>query len=455
LQTDSIWVKSRQQSDDETRDPTVFAHMKTVWFLAYRAASETQGTTLAAWKEDGQSFEFSAKGHGMHLVQISAMKSLTLDLLSQLTIALDELLPEGVDLSELSLNGLNDDPLSRNSFFDSPKGKEIFSSPSQRVHEALWTPGNKKHNLVTFRGKLLRKNVKVWLAKEQQVMGLILTIFYLASGIPPRAFQAAELLYRPESELASRNLLFISDLLVIAFPRAKQLNRTRQPSLWSLPPALLRPLCIYLGVFRPITNTLMKKLGRDTTLHNTRIFAFSGDAERSSFYSQDVNQFLRTHTRKGIGFPVDAGSLRQIMTIIFRKHLPHLIELPTRLGTSYADRAAGHNSHTSKGHYGIEKHCHSPSLKMSAHEIDRFVLVSQTWQAVFGLVSVDNREVMVFEEAVIEEHRRIGLDHARWLINKHYGIGEQTVIPAKQIVKQVLDKLPFLYGDGVCESLRI
>jgi hypothetical protein len=242
--------------------------------------------------------------------------------------------------------------------------------------------------------------------------------------------------------------------LIFGWPRSKAFSRAVQAALWSLPPELGQIITVYLGVLRPVA----LKIAEDALLEPSpdskhMVFAntISVGARADCWSSDYICGVLKARTAEPIGLSLGPQRLRQILSAIFRKHLPILIDPTIRssyqanLRTSVANRQADHTQQTSNFHYGVSLGP-SSSLNLPDADVDRFIEVSEAWQAILDLVPGSRNfldclhGVPQYKESV---YRDFAYERVRGLVCKNYNLGGDCTSSRKTAVS-LLSSLRFV-----------
>jgi hypothetical protein len=264
-----------------------------------------------------------------------------------------------------------DDPASDSSIFE--QNEHIFSPHVAQISDSLLSDGE-SHGLKGENGVKF-KRCQAWLNKEQKLAQHLLGAYYLSAGIPPRAFQAADLRHESSSS-GRRHLLTFKDRVVIGWPKSKSFNRSTQAALWALPLELGKFFLLYYGVLRPVATRIAEAASipvnpvAKTTLFVKTILAQQPSSRTQTTY---INGILKSLTVNELGLGLGAARLRQVITAIYRKHLTDLIDPVTRPQASTVELGA------------------SRTLHLTDQQIDLFFNVSGEWQRLALSLEKDQR----------------------------------------------------------------
>jgi hypothetical protein len=443
-------------TDEESIICTPFGRLKAIWKTAYPPSLETISKTGHVWHPNGQSFDLFRRGlkifvsladlkHAARVITASSMTEI-------IKLAGGDPVCEGT-LMSFDIRLIRDDPTSNESFIRTEAATEVFAPMRSELWEQLKANGLMGDGGL---GRINKQKAEAWLSQDEVALETILTSFSLTCGITPRPCQTRLFTFKKHGDTI-RNLYIIGQYVVIAFPKPK--NRTkgdnRGPGLWVLPVDLAKPLLLYLGVIRPLSISILDKLGRSHSHHDTHIFVHNKKGKNEPWDGSHINAIVRTRLAGAIDLSADALDLRQIMQMIAKKHFPFLLDLPrnVRQQTSPLNSQADHTEIISFCNYAVGKVRTPSSFGFSSERSDRYFLVSHTFQAAFGMAGVPQKLKACLAGLHIhvdEENRRVAMDRARFLICREYRILEGSV---KENVKNVSYKKPFLFGMGALQVL--
>jgi hypothetical protein len=427
--------------------------MKAVWLIIWPHAINAMTKTSMQWDLDGHVLTYSDSKCTPHQIPLNDLRAFACSLLGEVQKGLEELLPCDMKAADLlnavDLSSLKDDSARQQSLFE--QNEEIFQPLIKKVFESV-------HKLLTrtvgAKSKYRSDHLKKWFRKEQDLLQSILLAYFFSCGIPPRGFQAAELRFASSRD-GKRNIFLMKGFLVFGWPRSKAFSRAVQASLWSLPPALGKVVTIYLGILRPV----MLRIAQDAKLDSSpdaKHMLFANTIATSnrvgSWSSEYLGGLLKERTMEQMGLPLGAPRLRQIMSAIFRKHLSCLIDplsgslYQAHIRTSYANLQAGHTQQTSNLHYGVG-FGPSSGLSLSDAEVDRFMEVSQAWQAILGLI-LGSRQILDCLYGVPQYQKglcaQFAYERVRSLVCRHYKLGGESRANSAAAAQNLLSSLPFV-----------
>ncbi|KAF8957689.1 hypothetical protein BDZ97DRAFT_1844762 [Flammula alnicola] len=347
--------------------------------------------------------------------------------------AFDDLLPSKLSgKPTIDVKKLTDNLAFTNSVIDQNPDK--FKPWEDRVYGLL-------------KGKSERE-IEKWHREEETLLEHILGAIALTSGLLARGFQMADFQYN-SLPMAKRNLFIFRGTVVIGWPKSKSFSKMVQDSLWALPPDLGEHLLLYLGVIRPVSIKLTIQRNRSPNrFAGTHIFVSApgknGGNARQAWNGPRIDNVLRSKTESMLGLRLSSGMLRQLITAIFREHLADLIDDPTKKTTSIANLQADHSQNTGNMQYG-KTTASGIALRQSDEDMMRFVKVSQSWQALLGVVppgqEMQMRLLKTPHMALRAANYKIAMIVARAAIRKEYDIGGAN---SAKTAKSLLNEQPFL-----------
>lgn len=416
------------------------------------------GPTQIMPDEAGLVFTYSSRRVSHHRINFVDLKALTNSLITQGKEQLLSLFPSKLNPEELNVHesDLNDSMASTKSIFE--QNSTVFNPLVNKVFDQLMEEGEERYQLWKEKGR--QRKVQEWLDGDENLIEYILGGISLSSGVPARGFQMSDFLYA-SSEEGKRNLFIYKSNVVIGFPKSKSFSRTTQDSLWALPPHLSQTVLLYLGVIRPVSMRLINVVHRKTSyLAKTHIFVTAQSWESVGTRSSKINTIVQGQTRSAIGVPLSMGTLRQLITAIFRKHLSDMIDLPAAdsNATSIVNRQADHTQQTAN-HYG-QNAGSTTGLNMSDSDIDKFIESSHAWQVLLGIRSpgqkMQERLHKIPADCLKEGNQMIAMDQVRSALCQEYGIGGPNWGTSQKRAREVLRMSPFMpkageerLGDGV------
>jgi hypothetical protein len=406
--------------------------------------------------ELGLVFTYSTRRVNSQPIEFSNLKELVTSLMIGVNERLEELLPSDLTLDDFRVqeSALNDNMAFTDSIFT--QNKDVFGPLADKVFDQLTRSGEGRYKLKRVKGNssgtLCPKKAQTWFDKEKELLEQILGAISLSIGIPPRGFQMANLRYT-SSETGKRNLFICKSNVILGFPLSKLYSRTIQEALWALPPGLSKSVLLYLGVIRPVSLQLADQLRwKRNPLSKTHIFAAvpSERETRASWDGSKLNTIVKSQTFSTLDIALSLSTLRQVITAIFRKHLNELIDSVDMARTSIANQSADHTQRTANN-YG-QNAGSLTGLSMSDTEIDQFMEVSHSWQALMG-IRAPGQKLQERLHKVPALHLRDGnlikaMERARHMVCRKYGIGGDT---SEEKATKVLDMKPFFPKQGTDE----
>jgi len=444
--------------------PSAFQRMRQIWLIVWPLALKEVGSTQVISDEAGLVFTYSNCYVSDHDIPLADFKFLTESLITEAREKLISLFPSGLDIEKFSImeSTLHDDMKSNKSVFEQEGNKRLFEDRVKEFMAKLIEPGELHYQLAQSPTKKTRnERVQSWFNAEEILLESILGGMVLSTGIPARAFQIEGFRYASSSTAEhKRNLYICKKNVVIGFPKSKLYSRTIQEALWALPPGLSQTLILYLGVIRPVSIQLMEYLRRKPHCWSTsHIFA---PAHSRVWRRAKINAIIQSQTLSGLKIKLTVKECRQLISCMFRKHLPSLIEPKDSTVTSMANKQADHSQAISN-QYG-QSTGYMTGLSMSDTCVDGFLEVSHGWQALLGIRSPSQAmQVLLYKLPFVElrdGNRRIAMDQVRILLADEYGLGGSNWARSQVIAKEMLKKRPFmpkaedsLLGDEVLVSV--
>ena len=169
--------------------------MKQTWKIVWPLALKVTSPTQIMPDELGLVFTYSTRRITNHRIELANLKELTTSLMIEAKEQLQDLLPSGLEDLRVQESALKDNMAFTNSIFK--QNEDVFGPLSDKVFNRLTQAGEDRYELKRQMGKcagtLCPKNTQVWFDKEEELLKTILGAISLSIGIPPRAFQMANL----------------------------------------------------------------------------------------------------------------------------------------------------------------------------------------------------------------------------------------------------------------------
>ncbi|KAG5222651.1 hypothetical protein IMY05_C2442001000 [Salix suchowensis] len=178
----------------------------------------------------------------------------------------------------------------------------------------LLTPSTSNCCLVDSNGRIIDDRHLTWLKREQNLLGIVVAIFVLASGPCFRSFQFSKLQYcgTPERD---RNLYFFSSTFIgLANPPAKQINARIAPTTLLFPPSASTGIRIYFFVLRAVGERLLCHAGKDIPRYSTTIWVNTlPDHRRKNqkyeWTGTDIDSAVKNLTTRHLGFGLSCATV--------------------------------------------------------------------------------------------------------------------------------------------------
>jgi hypothetical protein len=426
------------------------------WPDVKRVAKTEPGNVKTDWSADGSHLLFSWSHIQARKITLSQLKREIIREAQELKLALGDIMPS-IDLSTFDSSKVVDDPASPVSLFDRPENKVIFERYIQQLRQALKQgPDNTSGSFVyNTTGRIIKKRARALLARSETFLGKALVHFCKTIGVPPRAWQIGEFLYRTAGQYDRNMRLLNNKIAYIGNPKAKQKDKLVYDSFWALVPHLGSMLMVYLGAYRPVEIEIMQDLDIPTAEHMHYIFVHTTAQKTLSPYAYSpikVNSLLKGVEDSAI--PFEARALRHIFTAIIDQHFPPPHK-PVAKGSA-VDSQGQHAPNTREGWYARDQIQRSTGLSVSSR--NRQLAIGHSLQAWLGFVPASYEYSYYGNRSnigIIEENKQYALDLARSLILRgdyHVADGDQSM--RKSRVTQLMTLKPFLIGWQVRASFR-
>jgi hypothetical protein len=438
---------------------TLMSRLYSWWPQVKTVAKQEPGNVKIDWSVDGSHFLFSWSHIQARKITLSQLKLEIIREAEEVKLAFADIIP-GINLSTFDLSKVVDDPGSPVSLFDRPENKAIFEPYIQQLRDTLKQgPHNYRDGSFVYHstGKITKKHARAFLARSETFLGKALVHFCKTIGIPPRAWQIGEFLFRAAGQY-DRNVRLLNSLITyFGNPKAKQNGLLVYNSFWALVPYLGLIFIIYLGAYRLVEIKVMEDIDIPTAEHKHHIFVHMTKQKTLSSYAYSptkVNSLLKGV--EGSVIPFEARALRHIFTTIIEQQLPPPHMPPDNTEATVLSQGQHNLNVTKKGWYARDQIQRSTGLSVGSR--NRQLAIGQTLQAWVGFVPA-NYEYSYYGDrrhvANIEENRQYALDLARSLILQgDYRIADGDPSTRKSRVAELMTLKPFLTGRKVSGILE-
>lgn len=308
--------------------------------------------------------------------------------------------------------------------FEKIQDHDARGAPHRQPTNEMWltplrdTVSNDIVQSLSVASELSSLQVQKWLNKEQEALRYLALIFCLGCGISFRGWQLSSIFFDCSDEV-DRNVWILKDgTIIVANPKAKQRNMDRFPTLLAFPKCMSKHIAFYLYVIRGVACDLLKLSNVDASLHSICLWVQSNKIKKSKIQPATpwtglhISKIVQAFTQKVMGVSLSPLTIRQAAQAVFRDKFPCLFSL----GPIQSDWAFDN----------FQEHCHQygfPTLQMSPESCGRLLTVSQIWQALLNLESVNPAWLSTVDTS-----------HMFFIFNKnHY---EQVVCAARELVRQ-------------------
>jgi hypothetical protein len=288
--------------------------------------------------------------------------------------------------------------------------------------------------------------------------GILLAHFLKMSGISPRTWQAAALIFCPYGNYGHNVWLLPHGVPFVGNPKAKQLEKLTYTAFWALAPHLGLALFFYIGVYCPVEIKIMETFNIPMEEHCHFIFVHTHGRPQLSSYVYDgtkVNTCLEIDTTPELAYEMRA--LRNIQQAIVDKHLAWLH--PDAVWSVLADGSNVQAQHTPGTHdtaYAVDQITRGTAMPLSSR--DEQMAVSCAFHAWFTFTprNLDWDKYANYQPAKdVKINEILALDTARQLVIEYYHVADGSRSARSQRVKDLNCSRPFLIGQDVSGTLYL
>jgi hypothetical protein len=383
----NIWVEPRPERDGAKLD-TPFSRLKSSWAQVNPEGFLVHGSWAGTWSPEGDYIQFSRIGKELQSLFLEDYRQNTLRLVRQLPTCLANLLPDGISLPQTSSQIFVDNPLESKSFLDLPKSQDFFLPLFKKFEEGMLRSqkGLAEAN-ISETYQLDIGELKAWLKKEFKFQQLLLAaLLTTGGGIPPRQLTIGDCRIR-RTKSSERNIFIMGGSLTWAWGKEKGIGQ-KHGSLWSYPPQVAEVVYYYLGVIRPFTIKVLRKLGRSTLHLETHLFARPSDPDQT-WSTSCTNESIKEHLSLPLNLTVGIHDLRQLGQAIMNRHF---LPISQELSLSTINQMANHNNWTSDKHYGRDNTSNISLPNRPRLDITQMLSTSNTYHSWLGFTLAESHQ---------------------------------------------------------------
>ncbi|GLB45400.1 hypothetical protein LshimejAT787_2200630 [Lyophyllum shimeji] len=460
LAEEVVWVK--KSVVDAPNTP--FARFRDAWHIASQYAKKESNGTSFRPSSDGQKYEFFDAREGSLIVDMLLWRDTLADLsLRNLPEAIEALVPNDCVhlIKDLPVDLVEDQHSTQLAVHKQPHNAAILEPIRTKIQDALLTASKEPRSLVNANGQLVAEKLAGWLDQEQEVLAIVAAIFALSAGPTFRSFQFRGLRYDSSPDHDARNLFFLPNgRIILANPRAKQLNADNAPVALSFPPLTSPHLSFFFWILKPVAINLLDLAKMDVPAYCWCIWVTPNPRSRRThephfWQGSDFNRKIQRLTRDRLGFQIDCGLVRQISHAVLRDKLPSLFDSPELTATALMSLVENGPLRDFANALRVPTF-----VTLSQKEGCISLLVSELWQMVLGL-----RELNTILEFLVPgsnlfptlKYSTVAFHRARGAIQEFYGVpmlrGNQ--ISSIPLAADILANEPFLLGNLAGGSRRL
>lgn len=436
---------------------TPFTRFKFFWLKAGAAARKERSLAKLVWSTDEKSFEYSHPKLSPLKIQLTDLRGMIHNNLSQLHQRFERLLPSTFPMSKITSlhwDELSDDASSTQSFLDTPACWTAWiNSAIDELKQAYLDPSNKKHALVV-NGEVILGAVEELIALDESFQDSLIVDIISDTGISPRAVTLDSYLYRstPEPHGDTRHLYLMDGQLALNGGRQK--GESRRDGYREL---VVRTLCprtqFYLLPYLALIRAALSSILRDNQwylnladMYETDLIAYK--AKGSARGVLRISAPWHAISEQYFGAKLSIVDKRQIDDGVHQRLFPELLRAREPEKTAVHGQG-DHGAAVCANNYG-----RSGNLcgGLSALEINDYIDASNVHHAFMQTGPVNHTwpphilQAATFRRGYLEE---LAMDAALVLVPHYYEFQQRKMEDIRDVVKQVCSGLTFLFRDNV------
>ena len=235
-------------------------------------------------------------------------------------------LPCGMTISDLTSHQIVDD-YSNASPHKQYQNQVWMKKSMEMFRSKMLSSDEKRHQLFKY-GKLVSKNVHLYIKKDQEICGLLCALLAVSSSVTMRAFQFKSIIV-DSCEGFDRNVWIVGNRFVAGKPKAKQVNASFADVLFWFPRGSTPACSVLLFYQKPLICSLLKMLDITEHCYASHLWPLPPGTKAKSMVWEGpmVSKAVRDISREVIKSEVDPALIRQMVEAIFRDKIPTLFEV--------------------------------------------------------------------------------------------------------------------------------
>ena len=438
-------MKNHDDALNSGRGDRLFGRLRSLWDSALQHRPKEQQQGVRAYWLQSSTLIFSWRYISEKRIDINQLRGQVLHQVMLHEQAFRDLFPDAFASSELAHIQIatfqEDDTAS--SLFDLPANQAFLHPLSQKLMDALHKKG------------LLTGS---WMfSRSQAFLSSLLVITYLTTGVPPRAFQAADFRYTASGKQGRAFRLIDGVHGAFVNPKtfaSKTVERVRvDNALWLLPPQVTLTLLLYLGVFRPVEGAISIQTFPPDHVAPLRTHIFCSPERRAAsiIWSPDnVEECLKRNSPLGVEAYAQCLIYSKILHQLFKA------QVETMQDGILLNKQSQHAPRTSVQHYAVERLQNVTGLQYTTRE--RQMRIGQEFHAFFYLVrpisTMDQDDKGQSSKEGVRKLMDIMVDTehalyvARHAILQTYQLAALPAEEASARAKALISELPFIHHIG-------
>lgn len=386
------------------------AHTTSV-ILPYSFAETT--LTQFNFNRDGQTASYTRDGAIWHQVNFMRWGDLIRVLITRLSDSVSKQLPSGVNISNLVDRTVGDD-LSKRSPHLQAQNTLWMKEKLDWFESLMLSPSESRHQLIQ-NGHLGTLQVSQYIKNDQEIRGILSTLFAASSAVTMRAFQFASIML-DSSEGFDRNTWMIDDRFVIGKPLAKQYNIQFAHTLFWFPRMVTSVLAALFFFQQPFICTLLQRMGKDKHLYASHVWPLfplppntKSNSELSMVWKgSHISDYVRRLSEEIIETRLDPALIRQMAEGLIRDKIPSLFEAFLSRNSQYLQAGSyrfPESLQAYAGHHGLQAICNVTGI--SVETAAECLIVVDIWQCMHGIEPSNN----IWKPMVINSHLFPATEH--------------------------------------------
>jgi len=349
-------------------------------------------TTHFDISRDGQTVSYFKDGVIQHTIDYQKWPFLVSELILMIRSAVANQMPSGI-----TVTGLTDQPFPDDLSAVAPHRQanneaqvEVFT---RMFRDKMMSPIEERHFLIQADGTPDDDMCRKYIMRDQEIKGLLSTLFMSCSSITLRPFQFGSIVF-DSCDGYDRNVWLVDRRFVIGKPKAKQRNLVFADTLFWFPRAITSELIVLFYYQQPFICYMLEQQNRRNHLYASHVWALPSKVARKIhpmvWNGQEINREVRKLTQDLIGVPIDPSLMRQSSEGLLRDKIPGLFQIFQSRENKDLERGSYRHKSTLQSYairHGLHALAHTADIPID--RTSACLIIVDIWQCMHQIEEAD------------------------------------------------------------------